>query len=648
VVEEVEEWVVDEEEEDKNNYYKNFIGGIQMLSLKNPFIFAPVKTGYSDGNGMVTEKHLAFYNRRAKYLGAITPEPFYLDKGLREILTQLGIDNDDKIEGLKRLTKVIHQFNTKVIAHLNHPGRMANPKIPGNYYVSATNIPCENGGATPKRMDVDDIKKAIELFANTAIRAEKSGFDMIELQFGHGYLPAQFISPFVNNRNDEYGGNFEKRVKFPLDILTAVKEVTNLPIIVRISGDEMIPEGIKLPEMIKFSKILEKKGVQAIHVSAGSVCSTPPWYFQHMFIEKGKTWELAKAIKTQVNIPVIFVGRINRIDDIEKIKNEYATDYIAIGRALVADPDFIGKYLSEEKGQIRPCLACEQGCLGGLRAGQGLKCLVNPEVGKENEPVKAAKMVKKIAVIGGGLAGMQAALTLNERGHKIDLYEKNSLGGQFNLAHLTPHKKSMECLVPYFVNELKHKRINVIYKETTSADILSKYDGIILATGSKPAVPAIDGLDKFFWADIMLEENIPSDKKILIIGGGLIGVDIATALIPRNNKVIIVKRTTDFGEDMEMISKNLSIKMMKEKDVMFSDYTHIKKIDKRTVYAERNGEKITFNDIDIIVVSTSMNSYNPLEKELVKKMPVYTIGDARKVGNVLNAIHDGYETAKVI
>jgi len=293
-------------------------------------------------------------------------------------------------------------------------------------------------------------------------------------------------------------------------------------------------------------------------------------------------------------------------------------------------------------------LACEQGCLGGLRAGQGLKCLVNPEVGKENEPVKAAKMVKKIAVIGGGLAGMQAALTLNERGHKIDLYEKNSLGGQFNLAHLTPHKKSMECLVPYFVNELKHKRINVIYKETTSADILSKYDGIILATGSKPAVPAIDGLDKFFWADIMLEENIPSDKKILIIGGGLIGVDIATALIPRNNKVIIVKRTTDFGEDMEMISKNLSIKMMKEKDVMFSDYTHIKKIDKRTVYAERNGEKITFNDIDIIVVSTSMNSYNPLEKELVKKMPVYTIGDARKVGNVLNAIHDGYETAKVI
>jgi len=619
-----------------------------MLSLKNQFIFAPVKTGYSDGSGIVTKKHLAFYERRAQYIGAITPEPFYLDKGLREIPTQMGIDNDDKIEGLKKLIDAIHKYDTKVIAHLSHPGRMANPKIPGNYFISSTDEPCENGGATPKRMDIDDTKKVINLFVEAALRAEKSGFDIIELQFGHGYLPAQFISPLVNNRNDEYGGVFENRIKFPFEILKAVKEVINLPVIVRISGDEMIPQGIKLPEMIEFSKILQNKGVHAIHVSAGSVCSTPPWYFQHMFIEKGKTWELAKAIKNQVNIPVIFVGRINRLEDIEKLENDYALDYIAIGRALVADPDFIGKYFSEVKGQIRPCLACEQGCLGGVRTGQGLKCLVNPEVGKETESVKPTKVIKKIAVIGGGLAGMQAALSLRKRGHEVNLYEKNMLGGQFNLAHLTPHKKSMECLVPYFINELKYHKINIINKEADSSDILLNYDSVILATGSKPAVPEIDGLDKFFWADIMQEEHLPSDQKVLIIGGGLIGVDIATALIPKNNKVIIIKRTTDFGEDMELISKNLSLKMMKEKEVVFSDYTYIKKIDGRTVYAERNGKKITFKDIDIIVISTSMNSYNPLEKELIKKMPVYVIGDAKKVGNVQMAINDGYETAKEI
>jgi 2,4-dienoyl-CoA reductase (NADPH2) len=622
--------------------------GIDMLSLKNQFIFAPIKTGYSDGYGIVTRRHLDFYERRAQYLGAVIPEPFYLDKGLREIPTQMGIDDDNKIEGLKKLVDTIHKYETKIIAHLSHPGRMANPKIPGNYYISSTDKPCENKGAVPRKMNRDDMKKVVSLFVEGALRAEKAGFDIIELQFGHGYLPAQFISPFVNDRNDEYGGSFENRIKFPLEILKAVKDAIDIPVIVRISGDEMIPEGIKLPEMINFSKILEINGIQAVHVSAGSVCSTPPWFFQHMFIKKGKTWEMAKAIKEKVNIPVIFVGRINRLNDIEKIKNEYAADYIAIGRALVADPDFIGKYFSVVKGEIRPCLACEQGCLGGIRAGKGLQCIVNPEVGKETETVIPAKENKKYAVVGGGLAGMQASITLKKREHEVDLYEKDKLGGQFNLAHLTPHKKPMESLIPYYVNELKNNKINIITKEATSPDIISKYDGVILATGSKPDVPTIQGLDKFYWAEIMLEENLPSDKKILIIGGGLIGVDIATALIPRNNKVIIVKRTTDFGEDMEMISKNLSLKMMKEKKTVFSDHTHIEKIEGRTVYAERNGEHITFDDIDIIVVSTSMKSYNPLENELKGEMPVYVIGDAKRVGKVQDAICDGYETAKKI
>jgi 2,4-dienoyl-CoA reductase (NADPH2) len=622
--------------------------GNDMLSLKNQFIFAPIKTGYSDGYGIVTRRHLDFYERRAQYLGAVIPEPFYLDKGLREIPTQMGIDDDNKIEGLKKLVDTIHKYETKIIAHLSHPGRMANPKIPGNYYISSTDKPCETKGAVPRKMNRDDIKKVISLFVEGAIRAEKAGFDIIELQFGHGYLPAQFVSPFVNDRNDEYGGSFENRIKFPLEILKAVKDAINIPVIVRISGDEMIPEGIKLPEMINFSKILEINGIQAVHVSAGSVCSTPPWFFQHMFVKKGKTWEMAKAIKEKINIPVIFVGRINRLNDIEKIKNEYAADYIAIGRALVSDPDFIGKYFSAVKGEIRPCLACDQGCLGGIRAGQGLQCIVNPEVGKETETVKPAKENKKYAVVGGGPSGMQASITLKKRGHEVDLYEKKKLGGQFNLAHLTPHKKSMESLVPYYINELKNNKINIITKEATSSDIISKYDGVILATGSEPDVPSIQGLDKFYWAEIMLEENLPLDKKVLIIGGGLIGVDIATALIPRKNKVIIVKRTTDFGEDMEMISKNLSLKMMKEKKTVFSDHTHIEKIDGRTVYAERNGEHITFNDIDIIVVSTSMKSYNPLEDELKGKIPVYVIGDAKKVGKIQDAICDGYETAKKI
>ena len=617
-----------------------------MLNLKNVFLFAPIKTGYGDGSGMVNSRHIAFYTARSQYLGAVTVEPFYLDKGLREIPMQLGIDSDDKIEGLQKLVDFIHESGTKVIAHLNHPGRMANPNIPGNYFISSTDKVCENGGALPKKLDRNDMEQTAKLFADAALRAKKANFDIIELQFGHGYLLAQFLSPFVNDRTDEYGGSFENRIRFPLEILKEVRKAVDLPIIARISGEEMIPEGIKLPEMITFSKILEKNGVNAIHVSAGSVCSTPPWYFQHMFVPKGKTWEIAGKIKQAIAVPVIFVGQINTVEDIEKLRAEFPTDYIAVGRALIADPDFIGKYQGKVKGVINPCLACAEGCLGGVKSGQGLQCLVNPQTGKEAEIIERVERPKRYAIAGGGLAGMEVAIILKERGHDVDLYEKDELGGQFNLAPLTPNKKSMGKLVPYFIEKLKENNVNLIFKEAKSSDLTNKYDGVILATGSKPAELDIPGLDKFYWADILLEGNLPENKNILIIGGGLIGVDIATGLIPRNNKITIVKRTTDFGEDMEMIAKNLSLKMMKEKGTLFSDHTYIKKIDGKTVYAERNGEDIQFNDIDIIVVSTGMKSFNPLEEELKGGMPVYVIGDAQRVGNAQDAIRDGYEVAR--
>jgi len=233
---------------------------------------------------------------------------------------------------------------------------------------------------------------------------------------------------------------------------------------------------------------------------------------------------------------------------------------------------------------------------------------VNPEVGGETETLEAAKKPKKYAVVGGGLSGMQAAITLRKRGCEVDLYEKNTLGGQFNLAPLTPNKRSMSKLIPYFLEELQYNKVNVILNGANKSDLVTKYNAVVLATGSKPVVPSIPGLDKFYCADILLEENLPENKKVLIIGGGLVGVDIATALIPKNNQVIIVKRTADFGEDMETIAKKLSLKSMKEKGTIFSDHTHIKRIDGRTIYAEKNGENIRFDDVDVIVVSTSPQS----------------------------------------
>ncbi len=616
------------------------------MELKNNFIFAPVKTGYSDTTGIVTDRHLRFYDVRSKRIGAVIPEPMYIDKGLRELPMQIGIADNIHLEGLKKLTDLLHKNGAKAIAHLNHSGRMANPKIPGNYFVSSTDKPCENGGATPVRLDKDGMASAIELFVNAAKRAEKAGFDYIELQFGHGYLLAQFLSPAVNDRTDEYGGSLENRAKFPLEVLNAVKNAVSLPVIARISGDEMIPNGLKINEMLLFAKMLEQNGVEAIHVSAGTVCNTPPWYFQHMFVPKGKTWELANKIKESVNVPIIYVGQINDFQDVDKIFKEYKGNFVAIGRPLVADPDFAGKYLGEVEGNVRPCLACSEGCLGGVKSGKGLGCMVNPLVGKEDFELKPATQSKNIAVVGGGLAGMTAAVTLKKRGHNPTLFEKDKLGGQFNLAYLPPHKASLKKLVDYLVAELDSYKIPVI-KKAPEVQELNNFDEIIIATGSKPAIPPIEGLKEYFWAEVLQDENIPENKNVVVIGGGLIGIEVAAKLIDKNNKVYIVEMLEEIARGMEMIEKALTVKTLKAKDVNIFLNTMVKRIEDDKVFIENENMKQTLEDIDLIVLATGMKSYNPYADDIAGEN-VYLVGDAAKVGKAQNAIADAFFLANEI
>jgi 2,4-dienoyl-CoA reductase (NADPH2) len=615
------------------------------MQLRNSFIMTPVKLGYSDGSGEVKDKHIRFYDERSRHIGAVTPEPLYLHKGLREIPTQLGIDSNEKISGLRRLTDLLHANGAKAIAHLSHPGRMANPKIPGNFHVSSTNRACENGGAVPKRMDEQDMNEVRQLFVDAAIRAQTAGFDYIELQFGHGYLLAQFLSPEVNNREDEFGGSFKNRLRFPLSVFNAVKKVVNLPINIRVSGDEMTSNGIRIAETIELVKILEQCGANAVHVSAGTVCSTPPWFFQHMFVPKGKTWQMAGEIKNHISIPVIFVGRINSVADVQKIQSTYHADFIALGRALVADPGFVGKYLNQVAGAIRPCLACSEGCLGGVRSGNGLGCVVNPLAGHDDPPLQKAVKSKSYAVIGGGLAGMEAALTLKQRGHRVTIYEKDRLGGQFNMAWLPPNKENMKEILDYFEYEIREQAIPVIYSEATEKQLLSEgYDGVIIATGALPAVPSIKGLKEYYWAEFLLDENLPQDKKIVVIGGGLIGLEIASKLTDKNNEVIIVEMLDEVARGMEMIEKTLTLKKLNMKNVAIYTNTKVDEISGAKVFL--SGERqVVLEGIDKIVVATGMRSYHPLADALKDKIPVHVIGDAKKVGKAQEAIRDAYVTA---
>lgn len=619
---------------------------LSNVELRNSFFMAAVKTGYGNGEGSITDRHLAFWNVRSKHVAAVIFEPFFIDKRVRELPTQIGIDNDADIEGHKKLVETVHNNGAKAVAHINHPGRMANPELPGNVYLSASDIACPNGRQKPTPLSIEEIKTVQKQYLDAAVRAEKSGYDLIELQFGLGYLIAQFLSPVTNLRSDEYGGSFKNRLRFGLEILRGIKSKVKLPVIIRISGDEKYTGGLIIDDSIQIAEKVEQEGASAVHVTSGNACESAAWYYQHHFIPKGATWQMAKRIKENISIPVIGVGQVTEPADIEKILSDRAADFIAIGRALIADPDFVGKYLNLVEGRIRPCSSCLTGCLGRIKIGKGLQCEINPEVGRELEPLKPADVKKNFAVVGGGMAGMEAAVTLRRRGHQVTIFEKDELGGQFNLAPLPAQKDSLQKQIDYLKHEVSG--ITVIKKEANAEDLVNNYDGVILATGSKPFIPGIIGLEEYKWADVLYETNIPRNKNVLIIGGGLIGIEVANTLIDYGNKVIIVEMLDDIGRDMEMVTRKLNLMKLQKNNVPIFTNTKVGLISGSTALLKRRNvfENLNIANIDLYVITAGMQPNNELMEQLENKIPVYPVGDAGKVGNVVSAVQSGYFTCK--
>ncbi len=615
--------------------------------IKNRTIMAPIKTGYGIPTGEVTDRHLRFFERRNRHVGAVTPEPFFLHPALRELPVQIGIHSDDMLPGLKRLADVIHGKGALAIAHLNHPGRMANPAIPGNQFFSSSTRMCPSGVKEPQAMDQSRIEESQLLFEKAAVRAERAGYDFVELQFGHGYLIAQFLSEAVNNRTDQYGGSWENRLRYGLEVLERVKKAVTLPIIVRLSADEMIPNGLRLEDAMRLAVALEERGANALHVSSGSVCETPPWYFQHMAVPKGKTWDFALRIREKVGLPVIAVGQINERKDPETILQNDMADAVAIGRALIADPDFVGKVLGEISDPIRPCASCLEGCLGGVKSGKGLMCLVNPTVGKVEEAVPTVEKSRNIAVVGGGPAGMEAALVLNERGHNVTLYEKDKLGGLFNLAYLTPRKGNLKRINDYFIQEVQRK-ISVVHREADVENLVDSYDAVIVATGSHPQPPLIPGLKEWRWAEILQEDQMPAGKKGIVVGGGFIGAETAEVLARKGNDITILKRSREIAPAMEPIARKLLLRALEELNIPIITDADVTRVEDGTVYFTQGDGENSIEGVDFIVYTKGMVPEDSLKEHLSGKIPVYVIGDCRAIGRVMDAIHDAYDYAMSI
>ena len=627
---------------------------IGSLELANRMIMAPVKTGFGTLAGQVTSRHEAYYHRRAEGgAGALIVEPLFIDPLGKEHPKQLGISGNDHIEGLKTLTRAIHDAGALAVAHLNHAGRAANPKATGQKPEAPSEITCPSTGAASVEMENERIKRVILEYAEASGRAMEAGFDALEIQFGLGYLIAQFLSPRTNMREDEYGGSPENRYSFADEVLTQIYGVTKgkLPIIARISASEESEEGLGVEDAVRLGTFLKERRIDALHVISGSACDSPPWYYQHMRLPQGKNLEWASLIKKEVGMPVIVAGRLGNPKDIRDAIESGLVDAIALGRPLVADPDLPRKMMEKRDDDVIQCGACLQGCLLKVKSGEGLGCIINPSVGRESEQYKTPEKIKKVVVIGGGPAGIQAAMTAADRGHQVILFEKNRLGGQFNLSFLPPGKEMMKRPLTSVVRKAQKSSIDIrSTQEATVGNIMTEDpDLVIIATGAVPITPAIAGIEDALTGEDVLAQKKDVGKRVLILGGGMVGLECAEFLAKKRHEVTVVELLEDVARDMEPITRKLTLKQLNSSNVRILTDTRIVRFDGGTAFAEINRKEQPLGTFDSVVMAVGTKSLNDLIEPLQKQnIDVEVIGDAKKPGQIYDAVKDGFDIATKI
>ncbi|SHE99655.1 2,4-dienoyl-CoA reductase [Thermoanaerobacter uzonensis DSM 18761] len=600
-------------------------GKIGNIKLKNRIIMLPTVTNLSN-EGFVSEREVEYYKRRSKGVSLVIVGASYVNKLGKFFINQIGIDDDDKIQGLRKLSEVIHQNGAQAAIQL----AMHNPKY------------------KPSDFTKQQIQGFIQDFVNGAIRAKKAGFDAVELHFAHGWFVNQFLSPDTNQRTDEYGGNFEGRAKFALDILRGVKKaLPDMTVICRINGSDFTDGGFSIEESVRFAKLLEYHGADALDISGG-VSSTSEYHISPMGIGDKPLIGILKRIKENITIPVIAVDKLGSVYDWEKILEDGIADFIGIARGLIGDPDLAEKLI---KGQedIRYCIHCNQACIAYIQKGLSVSCMINPEVGREKEfEVKTDKPLN-IAVIGGGPAGMSAAKYLAKKGHNVTLFEKeNKLGGQLNVAKVPPYKQEIGKVIEYLENDLKKYNVKVHLNKKISLQEIKEmpYDKIVIATGSKPAKINLDADINSYTAIEVLEGNIPKGRDIAIIGGGLTGLETAEYLAEKGKKVTVLEMKEEAGEGIYPMVKKLILNRLKELKVDIITNALIKEISGgKLMYTSKDTYKVV--KVEDVVLAVG-NLPDTEFEELKNENRYHFIGDCKTVASAVEAIRDGAELSLII
>lgn len=627
---------------------------IKSVVLKNRMIMAPMATRFATVGGYVTPRLINYYAARAQGgVGLVTVEAAAVSPEGKGWGSNVGIWEDEFLPGLTQLATAIHNGGAKAAIQIFHTGRRAYKEIIGQQPVAPSPIPAFNGDM-PIELSLFEIEHLIENFANAALRAKQAGFDIVNLHVAHGYILHQFLSPLSNKRTDLYGGDLARRARIILKIITRIRELVgpDYPLFCRLTGDEFASLGLDLAECQKIACILEGAGVDLIDVTGGGP-DAPHKIVQPMTEPRGCLVHLAAGIKQVVNIPVAVVGRINNPRLAEEILSSNHADLIVMGRPLIADPELPNKAFLGKENEIRPCIACNQGCLDRMSRGVGISCLVNPLVGGEGltEPQPVAEP-KNIVVVGGGVGGMEAAVIAAQRGHKVVLLEKNNtLGGQALLAAKPPHKEEIDNLVRYLVTQLGQQGVSVeLSKEVDELELKRlNPDEIIIATGAKPLLPNIPGLNPeqvtFAW-DVLSGSATVSDK-VLIIGGGQVGCETAELLLHQGKMVTVLEMGRKIARDMEADNRGLIRKRLAHLGADIFTDAKVVRLEQDTVYIDQLGVELVLKGFVSFVIAAGVLSYNPIGSELDSRK-LHLVGDCSKPARLFDAIHAGFRTGKSV
>jgi 2,4-dienoyl-CoA reductase-like NADH-dependent reductase (Old Yellow Enzyme family)/thioredoxin reductase len=626
------------------------------LALPNRVVMTTVKLGYATPAGEVTDRHVAFYVRRAEGgAGLLTSEPLYVQRNGRELPTQLGIHDDALVGGLERLVSAVHDAGGRIMAHINHAGRAANPQlVPDGQRVSSSDVVCPANQVVPRPLSRSEIDEVIAAFAAAARRVREAGFDAVEVPFSHGYLIHQFLSPHTNRRDDEYGGSEERRLRFGAEVLSAVRDQVgpDLPIVVRMNAADYVDGGLTVEDSLGIAKSLAELSVQALSVTSGTMCESVPFCLYPTGTPKAHLLPMAARIRAASGLPVIVAGRIRAPAVAREALAAGQTDLVGLGRPFLADPDWVRKTQAGDEDAILLCAACHQGCLAQLRKAQGTHCMFNPLTGRETEFLLApAAEPRRVTVVGGGPAGLEAACVAAQRGHRVSLYEQDErLGGQLNLAARAPHKEEFLDVIRYLA--LMAERLGVAVhlgtRVTPEGLIAETPDAVIVATGGVPLTIPFPGLESTRWllATDALEGTVSVETaSAFVIGGGLIGLEVADFLAAQGKRVTLVEMLPEVGADMDMLARAMLLKRLGRYPVELHTGTRVTGLTAAAAIAEKDGQELRF-PIETVVLAVGVRSNRDLADGLEGSgLEYHVVGDAVEPRRVLEAIWEAFETA---